>query len=477
MFNKNFYPTNRATGLRMISGLTLSEKQVFEPQAGKGDLVDLLNEFGAHVTICELNEDLAKISSSKAERFLKPDFLEVTKEEVSHFDFIIMNPPFSADEIHILHAWEICPNGCQIVSLCNSETINNTWNRNRKSLSNIIVKNGSSESIGNVFSGSERTTDVGVSIVKLYKPKSESEDEFNGYFDLSEDYTKSDQEGIVKHNEITEIVNRYVGAVRQFNSVLEKNEEINKLIEPIKGNRIRFGAFEGQNAVSREVFKKELQKSAWKTVFNKFNMQKYMTNSVMEDLNKFVEKQSHVPFTINNIYKMVEMIVGTQGQRMKRVIVEAFDTLTKHHHDNRFQVEGWKTNSEYRVNKKFILSWAISNEYGEMHARYSSNGYVMDELTKALCFVTGNPYDNNLDWWAFIHNHKGGSKYDYREFGKWYDYGFFEIKGFKKGTLHVKFKSDDVWEKFNKIACEEKGFMLASKFTSDFRQKKTDIAV
>ena len=38
------------------------------------------------------------------------------------------------------------------------------------------------------------------------------------------------------------------------------------------------------------------------------NMEKYVTSGVMKDINKFVETQEKVPFTMKNIYKMLEII-------------------------------------------------------------------------------------------------------------------------------------------------------------------------
>jgi hypothetical protein len=43
---------------------------------------------------------------------------------------------------------------------------------------------------------------------------------------------------------------------------------------------------------------------------------------------------------------------------------------------------------------------------------------------------------------------------------KWYDWNFFEIKFFKKGTMHLKFKRTEDWYILNKAYGELKGFTL-----------------
>src|SRR5690606_10622838 len=92
---------------------------------------------------------------------------------------------------------------------------------------------------------------------------------------------------------------------------------------------------------------------------------------------KFVEKQTNVPFTMKNVYKMIDMIIQTHSQRMDQVIIEVFDRMTKHYHDNRYNLEGWKTNSHYILNKKIIVPHIVEVGYrGEFSIPWS--GYNVD---------------------------------------------------------------------------------------------------
>lgn len=404
---------------------------------------------------------------------------------MSHIHSIIGNPPFSVDDKHILHMWDIAPGGCAIITLCNYNTYDLTHTNDRRRLKSLILANGSIENLGNIFSDAERETDVRVGLVKLFKPKEEGDDEFDGYFDLNEEYEQQG-EGIMGFNEIRNIVNRYVGAVKMFDSVMETNSQMNDLIKPISNNlNIEFGAKSNTHyIVSRDSFKKELQKSAWRTVFAKMKMDKYTTSSVMGQLNKFVENQENVPFTMGNIHRMVEMIVGTHGDRMNKVLIEVFDWLTERHKDNRANVEGWKTNSMYFVDKKFIAPYAgIGINYsGYPEIRWSTAGEKIDELTKALCYITGQNYDKFESLHDFFRGEEipvEGSykrKYIYKEWGKWHDWGFFEIRVYKKGTLHAKFKDEKVWEMFNRACAKAKGWRLPTNTGSDVRRKGKEVA-
>lgn len=486
--NKDFYPTPHGIIDTMLIGVDIAGKVFLEPSSGNGNIIDYLKREGAkEVLCCETSDDLAIISGQKG-RLIERDFLNVKAEQISHIDCIVANPPFSADEKHILHMWDIAPGGCQIVSLCNYQTYDQAYTQERRQLKSIILKNGSIQNLGDAFSTAERKTNVEIGLIKLFKPKGSGDDEFDGYFDLSEEYEQQEV-GLMGYNEIRSIVNRYVGAVKMFDSVMEANKQINELINPISNQLgITFGAVSyNKHSIDRDTFKKELQKSSWRTVFGKMKMEKYTTSSVMGQLNKFVETQEKIPFTMGNIQKMVEMIIGTHGGRMGKVLVEVFDWLTERHKENRVGLEGWKTNSMYFVGMKFIAPYcgAGMGYSGQPEIRYSGHGEKIDELVKALCYLTGKNYDNYESLYDFFRPEqvKGDNEYSYpkqyiyKEWGKWLDWGFFEIKVYKKGTLHARFKDEKVWEMFNVACSKAKGWALPTNTGSDVRRKTNGVEI
>ena len=124
-----------------------------------------------------------------------------------------------------------------------------------------------------------------------------------------------------------------------------------------------------------------------------------------------------------------------------------------HHHENRWNVEGWKTNSHYLVNKKFINPYICpESRWGGKDLNYNQADRL-DDLDKALCFITGTNWNNDRRFSYCLSN----SKPDY---GEWFDWGFFEVKLFKKGTGHFKFKDENVWALFNQQIARIKGFPL-----------------
>lgn len=496
MFNKDFYPTPNNVIEQILLGVDIQNKVILEPSAGKGNIIDYLYNNGAKELLsCEINNDLAKIVSTKS-RFLKPDFLDVTSEEISHIDLIVMNPPFSADEKHILHAWDIAPEGCQIIALCNSETIKNTYTTNRQILSEAIKLNGRYDYLGDCFFDAERKTGVDVACVYLFKPKT-GDNEFEGFFDLDEDIDEGVQ-GVAQYSYVRDIVGRYVQAVQMFDSVEMASSTINSIINPIYSqysDKIVFGArCTGRDnqytVVTREVFKKELQKSCWMRVFEDMKMDKYVTKGVRENINAFVEKQTQVPFTVKNIYKMVEIIVGTHESRMNQVLIEAFDLICSFSYENSTAGEKWKTNSDYMVNKKFIVPWMCEFDArfpsSNVGLKYSNNRDKIEDVVKALCFMIGANYDNIQRLYDFTRNTTNVKIETYKSYrdcnaepmlwGQWYEWQpFFRIRGYKKGTMHFEFINEDVWMKFNIAVAKAKGWQLPkSRNTNQNKAKKQE---
>jgi hypothetical protein len=486
MFNKDFYPTPTSVIERMMLGIDMNQT-FLEPSAGKGNIVDYLKQYNAkEVLACEINNDLAKIVASKC-KMIGNDFLQVQAHEISHVNCIVMNPPFSADEAHIQHAWNVAPGGCTIISLCNSNTVARYARTDaQERIKELITLHGRSEDFGECFSDAERRTYVEVSCIWLYKPKT-GNDEFTDYFfSQEEDDSGNGQEGLMSYNYVRDIVNRYVSAIKLFDQIMPLANEINALTKPISEYGIRFGAHKtgtanyGDSQISHDTYKKELQKQAWQHIFDEMKMSKYMTKTVQETMNKFVETQVHVPFTMRNVYKMLEIIVGTHGNRMNQILVDAFDTICGYSwKDNCTGGDRWKTNSDYVVNRKFIIPYICEYEHYSFYnthvclRNYGYGGHAqgVEDIVKALCYIVGMHYDNCTPLRTFLERMKC-------EWGQWYEWGFFRIRGYKKGTMHFEFTDEKVWEMFNRRVAEIKGWALpgTSNSTKQDRKKSTGLA-
>jgi len=138
----------------------------------------------------------------------------------------------------------------------------------------------------------------------------------------------------------------------------------------------------------------------------------------------------------------------------------------------------------------------------------SASSSRFDDIVKALCLITGQRYEEQISLYNFfqypfkLQNEEGKflSGYDYlcsrysdaermqerlrkngikvniveteRLWGQWVDWGFFRVKGHKKGTMHFEFIDEKVWEKFNLEVARIKGWRLPKE--TDRKTKGTE---
>ena len=112
------------------------------------------------------------------------------------------------------------------------------------------------------------------------------------------------------------------------------------------------------------------------------------------------------------------------------------------------------------VNRKFIVPCMTSYDpkwpKDYLYLGYGGMANRMEDVCKALCFITGKNYDcvGSLDY--FVRDNK-------LVWGKTFEWGFFRCKGFKKGTMHFEFKDEEVWMKFNREVAKQRGWVLPKK--------------
>ena len=461
MFNPDFYPTPPEVAATMLDPLDLRGWVVVEPSAGSGNLVRAALERGAaEVLAVEPEPQLRAILASTGAQLIGNDWLAITAEQIAHVDVIAMNPPFSADEHHILHAWAIAPAGCEIVALCNANTIETgRWgSRASQELRTLIEQYGSCQNLGSVFEDAERTTRCEIGLVRLTKPGIRaSADEFDGFF-LAPDDIEAQGEGIIPYRRSRDLVNRYVEACRIYDQQLVAGMQLQAQVGGIYKGELGIQISMEGCAASRNRFRKELQKSFWESVITEMLPREMATSQLQGDINRFVEQQTKVPFTERNLFRMLQVIAGTSEQRIDRAVEAAFDELTRHTAENRWRVEGWKTNGAYLFNEKFIVPYLVEPDWNgsTVSIRYGGNKSRVQDLVKALCYITGRKYEE-------VEKPDRPQGFDRLETGLWYDWGFFEFKVFKKGTGHFRFKKRDDWAALNARVAKIKGLTLPEK--------------
>ncbi|GGA92551.1 DUF4942 domain-containing protein [Puia dinghuensis] len=408
-----------------------------------------------------------------------------------------MNPPIHWEGKYISHAFSIAPPGCLIISLCDYNAFKEDKRRYNDNAQELIHDYGSLEHLGEGIRDSNRALRQEIGLVKLRKPGAGYETEFEGFFLFEEE--ERQENGILPYNLVRDLVNRYVKAIQIYDQQLEAGLRLEETIA---------GFFETKHAIrvqavgypsKRAEFKKDLQKSAWAFIFQKLDLEKIATKGLKEDIYKFIEHQAHIPFTMRNIYRMLQIVAGTTTQRMDKALLEVFDKITRHHAENRYGVEGWHTNSHYLVNKKFILPYLCKQDIryarntDAIEINYTGNWDFIEDLVKALCYISGDEYEKfgTLRSWishpyktittdqVYFHTSRESfngqlarEKQLYEAgiafttlnhqpiYGEWFEWAYFRVKAYKKGSMHFEFKDENIWVEFNKRIARLKGFPL-----------------
>lgn len=458
MINKDFYPTPARVVEKMLSEIPNYEQRwILEPSAGKGDILDYLtgSRYGRrdhnNIAAIEIDPELQATLKGKGYRVVASDFLSFTPS--NYFDLIIMNPPFSNGADHLLHAWKILHSG-DIVCLLNAETILSPFSEKRKLLLNLIEQHGSYEIIGDVFRDAERSTGVNTALVRLHKDGDMSMFEFRE--ETSERVNNISGEPVFEltsPDRIQDIVDRYEAAKASFADLWKAHCRVLSYITGIHdAEKILEGALDQEAPIyGYNHFVTNIRTQFWNKVFGMTDFSSRMTTRVKDEFDKFCAQNNGMEFTVENIQGLLGDLIMSTGKITEQCIIDVFDQFTKYHEKNRVHIEGWKTNSQWQANRRIILPYVVSRWMtgGSFHVDYRRER-EMDDIDKAMCVLAGKSFQKIRTIGQTI---KAGdqSKQGVSE--------FFELRWYDKGTLHLFFRDEALWKRFNIAACKGKNWL------------------
>jgi hypothetical protein len=473
MFNNSFYPTPKKVIKKMLepyeiersvdyqSNYSLQDRIILEPNCGSGNILDHIsnhcdNGVRRNMYAIEINEELQMILQGKRYKVIDNDFLKHNPD--FNYDFIIMNPPFDSGVDHLLHAFNIQEWG-DIICLLNAETIKNPYTEKRKLLKNIIEESGSVEFIGDCFSTAEHKTGVEVALVRISRDRKSNRFDY-GFGDKENinfdgDYSEN---SIALRDTIENICIQYEEIKNEFEKMLKIQSKIASKTKAITSDYcgiLRDFSLETYGGYEEKYieFLAKLKLEIWEYIAKKMSIEKYMSTRVKSDFNTFLAQQGNIAITKENIYKFINIIFQTRVQTMEKAVVEVFDIFTQYYKDNRCYVEGWKTNDRWKVNKKIILPyWVKWGEYSKpdkFNLDFGRSEY--EDIDKVMCFLTGK----NIESITTIRDGLNRQfdilgQVDKGQFDNSAKSEFFNLKFYKKGTLHLEFKDKWLWEEFSK---------------------------
>lgn len=530
---KEFYPTPVELVAKMIEGIRFkSGNSILEPSAGSGNIVkfiafanDSLNDhwrykyyegtpdekrkqiiedavekyydyeeddtknYFPHINFdidcIEIDKNLQAILKNHDFNVIADDFLSFETSKM--YDYIIMNPPFSDGDKHLLKAIRLAEKngGSRIICLLNAETIRNPYSRSRVELKDTLDKyDATYEFINNAFSNAERKTDVDIVIVRVTVPnlnqfKFDWSDLDIGADDMNYDVPEECSE-LVIGDKLKQPVLMYRREIElgkkliyEYNAIKDKiscgftnendpNDYDSYKKEAIIHLKVGDNDLAGRLTTLSEVINDYIERVRYKYWYELLHEPFFMKGLPSDAQNEYfgeIQKLSKYEFSIPNICRIQLDILSKTAESIENSIVNLFEKFTYEHsmgcEKNVHYFNGWMSNDAFIINKKIVIPYMnCFNSYnGKLNISYEARHFFAD-IERIFAYFDAEPIFSDIDYICNEYNHFGQSKKC--------EFKYFFVDFYKKGTVHITFKDDELLKKFNIYGCLKKGWLPPS---------------
>ena len=517
-----FYPTPPELIAKMLETVIRERnKTILEPSAGKGDILDFISLYKQNESGCgykwlieqlkesnyddipqmllqetvkdfkngkrarevinaeciEIDSNLCAILKDKGYRVYNDDFL--LYDDDKHYDLIIMNPPFSNGDEHLLKAISIAEKtGSKIICLLNAETIKNSYSNKRKLLANKLEKYGAEiEFVENAFSDAERKTDVEVAIVRAdvptpFKENSRiweeletndieiNEPEFSGEIVSVNEPLKM---AVKLYKKELEAGKRLIEEYLSLKPYLTSSFENEDTPSYMRGCLLTLSS--GKNGLDWNEYLYSLRYKYWRELLHNPKFMQNLTSNLREEYYSMISEFASRDFSLKNIYAVKMDIISRTAKGIEEKIVDMFEQLSyKNSMDaagNVHYFNGWKSNSAFKINQKVVVPYCncwdgICKKFDFWHYGYGSNVFrTLDDIEKCLAFLQIG--ESELDYAVDLSGHLKVCQE--RQETRKLQFRFFDVDIFKKGTMHIRFRDTELLKRFNIYGCQHKGWL------------------
>jgi hypothetical protein len=449
---------------------------VLEPSAGDGNLIEAVSkrmkvwdygkgeDYSERIDAIEIDSDLQTILKSKEIRVVYDDFLDY--HTYKKYDLIIMNPPFSNGDRHLLKALDMQKNGGQIVCLLNAETIRTPHTVIRQDLVKRLKKHEAEiEYIENAFISADRPTGVEVALIhvnihtsyddcdilKGLEKATKLVDEANECAELSINIDSFLHAIVLQYEAETaagvKLIREYLAFVPMCASSFKNN------YSPILDLKLHSdGARDLLNGYLNQVRYKY-----WEVLFGRPEFMRLMTSKMRDDYYSKLQELKHYEFNMRNIMQIQLELSQNNLRGIEDTILDLFDSFACEHSwypeckNNVHYYDGWATNKCGWIGKKVIIpldafSRWLSNDYRP----YQTEGKLVD-IEKVLGYLdTGSK--PNVEVIRKILDESERTRTTQK-----IDFRYFQVTFYKKGTTHITFKNLEIIKRFNIFAGRKRG--------------------
>lgn len=395
----------------------------------------------------------------------------LTYNPFKQYDLIIMNPPFSNGDKHLLKALKIQEKGGNIICLLNAETLRNPYTETRKELLKQLDKhNAIIEYIDGAFTTAERRTGVEIALIKVAIEQVQEESDI--YNRLKEAEEVEDFNPDVTDLEVTDYIK---AAVNQFNLEVKAGLELirqYKALVPYMQSSFDEDSYSKKpilrlvNSYERSYndctpindYLKDVRLKYWRALLSNPKFIGKLTSKLQEEYRKKVENLANYDFTEFNIYTLSAEMNAQIKSGVEEEIIAMFDRLTEEHSwypecaKNKHYYDGWKTNIAHKIGKKVIIPcYGVFDSWDGKPRTYNVGG-VLSDIERILNFLDGN-MTKDVDSMGFL------ASYFKSGITKNVPMKYFNATFYKKGTVHLTFTCPELIERFNIYAAQNKQWL------------------
>lgn len=491
--NAEFYPTPENLAGKMFRYIKNPRyiSTVLEPSAGKGDLVELYLKFmnkhsnnrgwnhrsydADNIDMIEYDTNLMALLRGKNYRVVGDDFLAFNATK--SYDLIIMNPPFSNGDEHLLKAIHIQENGGQIVCLLNAETIRNPYTNRRKLLAQKLAEYGARiEFVSDAFKKAQRRTDVEVAIVALDIPEKQSSSFIFDTLKKAQDEQMHEQspEALVYGDWADQAIQAYQFEAKLGKALIEEYNALAPYIKnagtaPIIKLSINGKAYDYVGTEGYADFLRDLRMKYWSSLLDNEKFTSRMTNQMQTDFRRKLNSLQEYDFNRFNLMQIQYDISMQLESGIKESIMNLFDTFSSKHswypecENNIHYYNGWKTNKAHKVGMKVIVPidgykasyQYVRGAYKDVHVLDSySIIHRIDDLERALNYLDRGETTWRKNAKSFVEDAIANGK-------NTIEFTFFTATFYKKGTCHLKFRPEaaHLIDRLNIFAARERTWL------------------
>lgn len=485
-----FYPTPSDVAGKLLAGVKWRNVvSILEPSAGKGDLIGSVmsmmripykqstgrwdwNNKRIDIDCIEIDPNLRSILKGHGLRVVHDDFL--TFHSRKYYDLILMNPPFSDGELHLLHAIELIEGGGQVACILNAETIRNPYTVSRKALLKELHRLGASiQYYQDAFTKAQRKASVDIAIINiLVEPKIHDTsiwDDMKKAADYALEQSCGNME-IAPSNNVERLIRECdlmcaagIELMRKYNGVSPhihsgKGEWSSPLIQlNVCGDKV--SEIAGSDCINR--YLRSVRARYWRELFDLPDIRNQMTTDMKNEYESTIEQMRDYEFSEFNIRQVLQKIMGQIKNGVEEAIIKCFDKLSAEHayhtdlqNENVHYYSGWKTNKAHYVNTRCIIpTWGcFAREYKpDKYGRYHD---VLDGLNVNGCFGVLDDLEKALD---YLDNGETGKTDLCTQLELAAKQGrtsgieckYFTVKFYKKGTCHIQFRDSKIVDRLN----------------------------